>query len=404
MQSDLEQRLISVIKDETIFSDVLSRNVSSEDFVMHAEIFEFITKYFYRYNSIPARAVIESAYPGFSYVTDTKESEVKFLCDELVKNTVQRKTINILNSTAELLQIDTYGAVDSLLEKLSTVRKNTQYSKSFTDKDALKRYDEAVANKNKIAQKILVGIKTGISFFDDRYIGWQPGNLIGIGGRLGIGKSWLLEYIACQAYTSGKRVLYLSPEMSTEEVGQRWDTILGQINGHTFLNDKLQMGDVDLKEYKSWLEYVAKRNDWMTLDSCNGKDFTLGNINSLVNEFSPDFVAFDGVSFIQAGGVNATWEKVKVVSNGLKSITQNHKIVFAATTQVNRTVGDDMPRTDQVSDGDTFMQAVNIGIMVQADINKPMIRYITIPKVRSGKAMNTPLEVQFDVNKGIIRL
>jgi predicted ATP-dependent serine protease len=220
-------------------------------------------------------------------------------------------------------------------------------------------------------------------------------------GRLGVGKSTLAQYLACQTYKTGKRVLFLSPEMSVDEVHLRWDTFMGKMNGYTFLNDKLQTGEVNMKEYKKWLEEVKVRKDWLTLDSANGKKFNVSNIKGFINEFSPDLVVVDGVALLEGIG-EQSWLKVMDVSYGLKSLAQNHKIVIMATMQANREVKDDMPRPDQVSFGDAFMQACDCGIFIQQNINKPDIRFITIPKRRNGKAINTAIQIDFDINSGMI--
>lgn len=401
MQQDLEQRLISSIINEKILGDILLHGISSEEFLIHTEVFTFIQTYFNRYNSIPARAIIESSFPGFNYLDDVKEHEIKYLCDELIKSSTKRKAIELINESSELLTKDPYGAIDSLVNRLSNIRRPVNYSRSYADADAPKRYAKALENRDKIKKGISTGLKTGISLFDDKYLGWQPGNLIGIVGRLGVGKSTLAEFLACQTYQTGKRVLYLSPEMSVDEVHLRWDTFMGRMNGYTFLNDKLQTGEINLKEYNKWLEEVKNRKDWLTLDSANGKKFSVGNINSLVNEFSPDLTVVDGVALLEGHG-EKEWEKVKDISYGLKSIAQNHKIVIMVTAQANRAAGDDMPKTDQVSGGDALLQACDCGIFMAQNINKPNIRFITIPKRRNGQAINTPLEIKFNINEGII--
>ena len=403
MQQDLEQRIISGIVDETVFSNILSNGLSSEDFIVHLEEFNFIQKYYTKYNSLPAKAVIESTFPGYTYLDDVKSHEIKYLCDELIKAATKRKAIEYINASADLLMMDTYGAIDSLVTKLTNIRKPAVNSRSFADGDALKRYSQIVNNKEKITKGLSTGIKTGISLFDDKYLGWQPGNLIGIVGRLGVGKSTVAQYLACIAYKSGKRVLFISPEMSSEEVNLKFDTFMGKMNGYSFLNDKLQTGEINLKDYKKWLEEISVRKDWLTLDSANSKKFNINNITGMTQEFSPDLVVVDGVALLEGMG-NESWQKMMDISYGLKSIAQNNKIVVIATNQANRDAKDEMPRPDQVSYGDAFMQACDCGIFIQQNINKPLMRYITIPKRRTGRAINTPIEIKFDINQGLISM
>lgn len=403
MQEEIEQRLISVIKDESVFSKIIERGVSSESFIIHEEVFRFYQKYFNKYNSIPSKAVISSTFPGFSFTDDVKEHELKYLCDEIVKSSVKREVISTINKASDLITSDPYGTVDFLVRRLSNIRGTPTPAKNFADADAVKRYKLMLDKREKADKGLTVGIKTGISFFDEKYIGWQPGNLIGIVGRLSSGKSAIAQYLACQAYNAGNRVLFLSPEMSIDEVNERWDTFMARMKGYTFLNDDLKLGTVNLKEYKKWLEEASTRKDWLTLSSSSGKSFNIGNINALVNEFSPALLVVDGVALIDDPSEQG-WLKIMNVSYGLKAIAQNHSIVVIATSQANRSAKDEMPRPDQVSFGDAFMQACDFGIFLQQDINKTNIRYATIPKVRTGKPVNRPVTVNFDMNQGIISL
>jgi replicative DNA helicase len=403
MQQDLEQRLLSLMVDQKVFDEATSFGIDSASFVMFADVFDYIQKYYYKYNSLPAKAVVSSIFPGFSYLDDVKDHETKYLCDELIKAKVKRDAITIINNASDSLTVDPYGTIDSVIYRLSNIKKGTPDAVHYTDGDAIARYTKVVANRDKTAKGISVGIKTGISFLDDKYLGWQVGSLIGIVGRTGVGKSWIAEYLSCQAYLSGKRVLFLSPELSCDQVNFRWDTIMSRFDGRTFLNDKLLIGQINLKEYNEWLTKMSTRKDWITLDTASGRSFNIGSITALVNKFSPDVLVVDGVALIEAPG-EKSWEKVMTVSYGLKAISVNKKLVTIATSQANRETGDEMPKTHQVSYGDAFAQAVDDLIMLQQDRSRPDIRYATIPKRRNGEPINSLITIKFDVNNGLLSM
>ena len=258
MQKNLEERALSVIRDSKTFNDMLQQGITSDCFIIYDEVFNFYQKYCYKYNSIPANSIINSNFPEFSYVPEVKLEEVKFLVDELIKSNVQRKAIRIINEAQDLIVNDPYGTIESTINKLAGVRRRVVETRSFTDKDSLKRYEYVVQNKERVKKGITIGIKTGINLFDEKYLGWQPGQLIVVAGRLGIGKSWVILYFGCEAYKTGKRVLYLSPEMPLHDVEFRWDTIMGRSKGFEFLNDKLIVGDINLKDYREYLSDVSR--------------------------------------------------------------------------------------------------------------------------------------------------
>jgi replicative DNA helicase len=406
MQKDLEERAISLLKDNHSFDEIIRRGVTSECFVLHTELFDFISKYYYKYNSVPSEPIIQTNFSEFDYKKDVKPEELKYLSDELVKSNIQRKAIRIINDASDLITTDPYGTIESVINKLSNVKRNTTDSRSFMDKEALKRYTLVLENKEKTGQGLTVGLKTGISLLDKKYIGWMPGNLIAIIGRMGVGKSWLLAYCACVGYLSGKRVLYISPEMPKDEVNLRCDTIISAQQGKVFLNDKLQDGSVNLKDYKDFLQRLSTREDWMTVESSNGRAFNIQNITHITDEFSPDLVAVDGIGLLEASARDA-WQKVQESAYGLKTLSQTRKVVVMVTSQVNRNALDNtngMPQLEDIYMGDATGQAASVVIAMSNDVNKPEVRYITIPKRRNGKAINKPLEIKFSVNEGIISI
>jgi replicative DNA helicase len=400
-QTEFEQRLISLITKPQILAELEKQGILEDCFVMHPEVYHFITDYAIKYQNIPGPQIIKAKFPGFEFKSDADVSELKFLSDELVKSNVQRRAIQIINQNADLISTDPYNAIDTIVSRLQSIRRQTKVSKSLTDKEALKRLELIMKNRESIRKGMTVGIKTGINIFDNKYYGWQPGNYISIVGRLGIGKSWLLEYFSCVAYHDGKRVLYISPEMSINEVEQRWDTLMGTMYGYRFQNDKLQLGEINLEEYKQWLTKAQERSDWITYDSNSGKSFTVPGIAQMVNEFSPDLVAIDGVALLEGPG-DALWSKVREISKGIKSLAQNTKVVAMVTAQANREAGVGMPATSQISYSDSIAQDSDVVIPMSSEADRPDIRYITLPKKRTGKAINKKISINFDVNNGIL--
>jgi replicative DNA helicase len=266
--------------------------------------------------------------------------------------------------------------------------------------------------KDKITKGLQIGLKTGLSFFDDNMIGWLPGNLIAIIGRPGIGKSWLLMYLACFAYYfGGARVAYLSPEMAIPEVEDRWDTIKSAFEGEGFSNESLTSGKVNLPKYKKYLESTSKRNDWVTLDSNEGKAFSLASAQSIVDEFQPDLVCVDGLILMDSGnaGDGESWEAMRKLAYGLKNIAQNNKIVIMAASQAGRNAAGAMPELHQIYGGDALAQAADVAIMVSdvaeaGNEAEAFTRYITIPKRRSGKTFAKKMKLRFNVDRGSIGL
>jgi replicative DNA helicase len=403
MKKEIEDRLISSIRTPEDLAEIFTRGIDSSSFAIRSDIFDFIKKYNNNYMDVPKPEILTSQYPDFEYSDNINEKEKKFLIDEVKKSDVTSSVIKVINKGTDLLIKDPYGAIEYITGQLNSLTNTPKISKSFTDKDALKRLEVLKSVKEKLSQGGSIGIKTGLSIFDKSLLGWQPGNLVALVGRLGIGKSWVLEYLACSAYLDNRRIVYLSPEMTIQEVEARWDTIVSSMTNDVFPHEELVTGKINEKKYKEWLERISRRSDWLTMDSNAGKSFSISAIQSIVDEFQPDLLCLDGFLLMDNGAKNVQrWEAMLQAAYGLKAIAQNNKIVIIATTQATRDAANEMPELHQVYGGDSLMQAADIAIMIQKDEQTPMSRFITIPKVRGRKSQTTKIPIKFDVNNGKI--
>jgi len=403
MQKDLELRLISLIQEKDLLNDAIKQGVEPDCFVLYKDQFEFMSKYKHKYGAQPTTAILEANYNDFKIIEGIGDDELKYLSDELQKSNVARKAIGIINKYQDILIADPYGATEAIISHLSKVKKMTNVEVGRTDKNAMERLQELLDRKAALAAGGIMGIKTGFSVLDRKQLGWQPGNLIIIVGRPKVGKSFLALYMACHAYSSGKKVLYVSPEMSTPEINLRWDTMMGRMNGFNFLNDKLQLGDVDQMKYKQWLERASKRNDWITVDNYKGKAFSVDAIASLIDDHKPDEVIVDGVALLSGEG-NAKWEKVMSVIYDLKALTQATKTTTVGVCQANRDAGNNMPDATNIAYSDAILQACDVGIMMNMDPETPDVRYCTIPVVRGMAPINKRMVIKYDPNAGIIQV
>jgi len=260
----------------------------------------------------------------------------------------------------------------------------------------------SIKRKETIESGKFVGIRTGLDIFDNNLTGWQDGDLTAIVGRVGSGKSWLLMYFASIAYLEGKRVLYLSPEMSTYEVNQRLDTIVSAQMGNALTNDDIKYGNVDLKDYKAFLERLKVRKDWKNVDSDGGKSFNLQSIQNEVDSFKPDLLCIDGFLLVQANRGEEGWLALLGLAYGLKNIAMNNKIPILATAQASRKSDGDIPTMVEVYGGDALAQASSVVIMMAINAQEEKKRSITIPKIRNMKNITKAFQISFDVNRGII--
>jgi intein/homing endonuclease len=222
--------------------------------------------------------------------------------------------------------------------------------------------------------------------------------------------SWLLEYFGIMAYLDGKRVLFISTEMSYQEVNLRWDTIAARKLGFDLPNEALLTGSdmVKLSTYKAWVEKAQQRDDWLTVDSAEGDNFRVSTVEGLVDSFHPDVVCCDTLPLFcdSQGKLGVNWESLLEIGYGLKSLASRRNLVIITT---NPSTGDTFDQDKPAGlSGIAFSRAglpfaASVMISINYDKMDPIgHRQIAVTKKRHGKAIGGARKIVYDLDKGII--
>jgi replicative DNA helicase len=296
--------------------------------------------------------------------------------------------------------------LQALQRGLAEITVTEQRDVSYTDKQAADRMKEY--GENILPQGWMAGIPTGLSYFDATLrLGYEPGELIGLVARTGIGKSWIIMYQGLIAWMAKKRVLFLSPELPKIEAEARWDTLMCGMSDIKVDALDFYRGFRPNKEQVKMAAGAAERSDWITLCSVDGRPFTIGEIPRLVKRFEPDVVLIDGLNFIQtpARRGQQAWERIMDVSYGLKSVAAGQDVVVMVSHQANRAAAHNLnrpPALHEIAGGDGFSHACD-RLLVLHPPKQPAHRLVvTIQKFRRGEPLQGGLHLLFDPGKGLI--
>lgn len=396
MQQDLEDRFLSSIHTQEDLAEAVLAGVTPETLIMRKEILEHIITYQLENKDLPPRGLTEIEFTDFKFIPNVRSEEGKALSKKLIKAERRRQVVRIIDESARIINDDVDKGVEFITSKISKLQKPHSLSKSFTDRESLKRLDALKERRRLLQENGIIGMKTGLSFIDDKLLGWQRGNLIGIIARLGIGKSTLAHYLGGYAYTDGNRVALLSPEMTVLENELKFDTTVGALLGYKFPTSKLIRGEVDEKEYEEYLTKIAGRKDWLTMESVHQKSFTTSSIQAIVEEFSPDLTIVDGFRLLDIG--EKTPQNMERAAYELKSIAVNYNTVMLVTSQANRNAADEVPEIDQIYGTDAFAHACDVLIMMGDSLEKAKSRWLSIAKKRMDEGTNKKVLIKFDID------
>ncbi len=179
------------------------------------------------------------------------------------------------------------------------------------------------------------GLETGLSDYDRSTGGFYPGELIILAARPGMGKSAMGMQIATNIATRGRRVLFVSLEMSAPELAARALCARGEVNGTSFRTGKLLPADLaDLD--KAATELAAA--DLLILDA---PTVSLADVRRTARQVQAHhgmaLVVIDYLQFLTAENPrDPRQEQVAKMARGLKTLARELGIPVLCLAQLNR--------------------------------------------------------------------
>lgn len=281
---------------------------------------------------------------GIEYIGEVIDSVITtanldYYIDIIKANATRR---NLINSATEIIN-EAYDEDDvtTLLDRaekniLTAVQNRTV--KDFIPlsellRNAQRKLEELAKNK-----KIITGVETGFYDFDKITTGFQPGELIILAARPGMGKTALALNMATYAATTmDKTVAIFNLEMSAEQLLNRIISAVGGIDAY-----KLQTGNMqerDWKRYNEAMNEIANTNLVIEDDL----SVTLPEIKAKCRRLAKSpkglgLVVIDYLQLVSTGNKKVESRQVEVseISRTLKTMASELKVPVIALSQLSR--------------------------------------------------------------------
>ena len=405
--ADLEARLLASIPTAEAFERLALVGIDGDSFATYGPMYSYIREMVEEHGGLPRLRDLKATFNVPDYVQRRPE-EFDLLLDDFLKLTIAQKIQSLMDANVDAYADDPSALVHGLINDLGNLVIADQREESITDQRVetrLAEYEELARQQTNAPMR---GVPTGLHYFDTNCrIGWMGGELIGLVARTGLGKSWLCLQFGLTAWQTGRRVLFLSPELPQDEAEARWDALLCGMNNVAVDAMDFYRGFHPSKEQVALAARAAKREDWITLCGIEGRAFGLEEIPRLVAKYAPDLVLIDGLDFLRLGGrTRPIWEKVHELSYGLKTIAVNYDVPILVSHQANRGASDTSkpPAIDEIKGGDSFAQAVDRMLVVSRPAYKtrPKELTITVQKFRKGEPEQGGINMMFDPSGGKI--
>jgi replicative DNA helicase len=220
--------------------------------------------------------------------------------------------------------------------------------------------DEAMERlADRLEGRLSTGVRVGFSRFDELTQGFQPGNLIVLAARPGIGKTalalnWILRAAQERDGRTGHCGAFFSLEMSQEEVFLRLLSAMSQTN----------MKDLQAGRVPGAMNNILQARDELArlpLFICDHASITVPQIRNMVtkqgsqNNRRVEFVIIDYLQLLSSpegsrGAKQNEAVRIGEISRGLKIMAKDFGIPVVVLSQLNREVEHRTSGRPQLSD------------------------------------------------------
>lgn len=391
------QILNKVLKTSDI-SIINDNNLTQDMFFEYEDEFGFIMHHFQKYGKVPDKETFLKQFQDFNLI-EVEESD-RYLLDTLNEEYIYSKAVPIIQQAAELLkQNSSNEAVEYLLAEMNDLTNLQKTEGIDIIQNGENRFNEY---QEKVNGKDTKYITTGFEELDSIFKGFARGEeLIVLFARIGQGKSWILNKMLSHAWQVGNNVGLISPEMSANKIGYRFDTLTNHFN-----NKNLVWG----QEEKGYEEYIQKlksnKNKFIvTIPQDFDKKITITKIRNFCKKNKIDVLGIDGITYLTderyKKGDNRT-TMLTNISEDLMSLSIELKIPILVVVQSNRNGvnkdSEETPDLENIKDSDGIAANATKVIAIKQKTSDNIIQ-LAVRKHRDGTTGQTLL-YHFDFNKG----
>ena len=232
-------------------------------------------------------------------------------------------------------------------------------------------------------------------------LGWEPldratggvfpGDVCVVVGRTGVGKSYTISHMAMAAWRSGKRVLFVTMEMTDAQIATRLVGLEARTDPRY-----IRAGTLSHHAFPAFQRSVDRlsQDDAAQFHLVGGAvQDTVNTVDALVQDVRPDVVYIDASYLLRppegVGRGRARWELLANVNEGLKRMALARHVGLVHTVQFNRKErarGKNDPDTADVAGTDVVTHLATTVISVRPGVSpyERTRRRMYVTKSREG--------------------
>ena len=326
---NVEEQLISKLLTENDWETVDKFQIRSKLFSgKYTRQFTFIKEFVAKYGKVPSFTEFKKRFPDFKEATSVDEP-LSYYCDALREKKKHNTMVDMMEDAQEQLNLLETEKAYSLLKKTVLEIENEIIlgDTKKLNEDTHKRWEKY---KSRAESGGLTGLSTGIEPFDTITGGLGQTDLVTILGYTNVGKTWKLIIMGVNLAKAGKKVLFITREMSTEQVEKRTDAVYANVSYTRF--NRGNMTEEEEEKFKAYLEEMEGNEEVNFIFELSTGG--VSNISALVDKHKPDVLLIDGGYLMTDDSDEKDWNGILETWRGFKAIALNRKIPVVVTMQL----------------------------------------------------------------------
>lgn len=282
---------------------------------------------------------------GLDHISDVIDSVVtsanldyyiKMMSDFYIRRSLIETATNIINNSYEEDNIT--DLQDSAEKNILLAVRNRSVTELLPIYEALRTAHDKLEQLAK-SKKVITGLETGFYDFDKISTGFQPGEMIILAARPGMGKTALaLNMATFAASTTKKAIAIFNLEMPADMLVNRMIAAVGRIDSYKLQTGKMQ--ERDWQRYNEAMSELSETNVFIEADA----SATISEIRAKCRRLASSenglgLVIIDYLQLVNSGSKRVESRQVEVseISRALKTMALELQVPVIALSQLSRT-------------------------------------------------------------------
>lgn len=366
VRDSLERIIVaSCVKNDTFFLEIRDKDIEPKDFKSNLcrNVFEIMCTFFDKNSTIPTQSIIYQEFLTYVYdnvkdegkaeqckklyaslleMNETDEEAFAIHTENFIAYKYRDSIIGILDNAKNMAQNDDdiTGVLDYVLDAYVTSFDTKKSKGGINFYDLMRKDLDAYNPLSDTKMEDAPTAKTGIYYMDSNYFngGILEGNMCIVAGRPGSGKTTLAKCIGVNNARDGKSTLFVSLEMSKEQIAQGYYAQLARVPLGKIIKNELTSD-----EYNRMLMAVEKEEN--KLPNYHIEEFDSLTISQLINllikykkQKGIEVIILDYIQQVRLpdGSVPKNEQEYSLVSELLRTVIKKLKLHAFICAQVNR--------------------------------------------------------------------